>query len=69
MAEANLVIINEFLADPPLDISRNANGDGYTDSNEDEFVEPVYNSNDPVVLDGWTLRDSYSERYTTSDPI
>jgi Lamin Tail Domain/K319L-like, PKD domain len=66
-AEANPVIINEFLADPPLSEAGDANGDGYRDASEDEFVELVNISTQPVDLDGWTLRDSYGERYTFPD--
>ena len=57
------VVINEVLADPPSDHSGDANGDGTRDPVEDEFVELVSRSSEPVDLTGWTLSDNHSVRF------
>jgi hypothetical protein len=44
--------INEFLADPPSGIAGDANGDGYRDSDEDEFIEFVNATTDTLDLAG-----------------
>ena len=63
------IVINEFLADPPPDISGDANGDGVRDSFQDEFVELVNVAPVEVWLDGCTLSDSYGVRYTFPSSI
>ncbi|MBI9072244.1 MAG: endonuclease [Melioribacteraceae bacterium] len=52
------IVINEFLASPADDLSGDANGDGITDAEDDEFVE-IYNNPDfDVDISGWTLSDT-----------
>jgi hypothetical protein len=58
-----LVVLNEFLADPPADLDGDANGDGVRDSAEDEFVE-IYNAGTvPMDLSGWTIQDATGVRH------
>ncbi len=57
------IVINEFLAAPPGDISGDANGDGTRDSSEDEFVEIVNSLDTAINIAGWTLSDSTSVRH------
>lgn len=58
------VILNEVLADPPLDASGDANGDGLRDAAADEFVELVNVSAGPVSLEGFTVSDGLRVRFT-----
>ncbi len=58
------VVINEIHADPAYGLAGDANGDGYRDGGEDEFVELVNWTNHTVDLGGCTLSDSYLVRYT-----
>jgi len=58
------VIINEFLADPPSDISGDANRDGVRDSYDDEFVEIVNMSGTAVDISGWTFSTFSTIRHT-----
>ena len=58
------VILNEILADPPLDSSGDANGDGLRDAVQDEFVEVVNVSGGPVDLEGITISDGVRVRFT-----
>lgn len=50
--------INEVLFDPPADLPGDANGDGVRSASEDEFIEFVNDSNQPVDLSGFTLYDA-----------
>lgn len=50
--------INEVLFDPPADLPGDANGDGVRSASEDEFIEFVNDSNQPVDLSGFTLFDA-----------
>ena len=52
--EASGLVFNEILADPTAD----ANGDTLVDTSEDEFVEIVNASGQPVCISGWTLGDA-----------
>lgn len=50
-------IINEVLFDPASGDEGDANGDGTRSASEDEFIEFVNDSPDPVDLSGFTLYD------------
>jgi len=54
------LVINEINADPGED----ANGDGITDSDNDEFIEIYNNSDNSINLVGYTISDENSVRYT-----
>jgi hypothetical protein len=58
------VIINEVLADPPMDLAGDANGDGVRDFTDDEFVELVNVSAEAVDLTGFTISDGVRVRFT-----
>ena len=52
------LIISEVLADPPIGLDGDANGDGRRDPHEDEFIE-LYNAGPvPISLAGWRLGDA-----------
>ncbi len=57
------LVINEYLADPPDDMSGDANGDGSRSSSQDEFVEIVNRTNEPVDLSGYRLSDADAVRH------
>ena len=61
------VVINEFLADPPVGLAGDANGDQTGSSSEDEFVELFNGGEAAVNLSGWTLSDSYKVRHVFAD--
>ena len=50
-------VINEVLFDPPSGDPGDANGDGTRSASEDEFIEFVNDSNQPVDLSGYRLFD------------
>ncbi|MCB9080292.1 MAG: lamin tail domain-containing protein [Lewinellaceae bacterium] len=50
-------IINEVLFDPPNGAAGDANGDGTRSASEDEFIEFINDSDQPVDLSGFTLFD------------
>ena len=58
------VRISEILADPPLGLSGDANGDGVRHGHGDEFVELFNAGNDPIDLDGMHLGDEHSASFT-----
>lgn len=58
-----LILINEFLADPPSDISGDANKDGIRSSSDDEFIELVNTGDQDFDLAGWSLYDATSRRH------
>ncbi len=58
------LIINEYLADPPAGPSGDANGDGITNSTQDEFVELVNNGTSPLDISGFTISDAIQIRFT-----
>jgi uncharacterized protein (TIGR03437 family) len=62
------LVINELLADPPgsaaTDLVGDANRDGVRDSDDDEFVELLNNSNAPVDISGVVIADATSNRFT-----
>ena len=56
-------IINEVLYDPPSGDAGDANGDGFREANEDEFIE-FYNSGLEIDLSGYTISDESQLRHT-----
>ena len=56
-------IINEVLYDPPSGDAGDANGDGFREANEDEFIE-FYNSGLEIDLSGYTISDASQLRHT-----
>ena len=61
------VIINEVLADPPLDAPGDANLDGTRDAAQDEFVELANVGDEPVDIGGWRLGDDEGIGFTFPD--
>jgi uncharacterized repeat protein (TIGR01451 family) len=57
------LVINEILADPGA-TTGDANGDGVINSSDDEFIELVNTSSDPLNISGWTLSDGIGVRHT-----
>lgn len=57
-------IINEIHADPDGSIAGDANGDGFRDTTDDEFVEIVNASGTDADISGWTLSDAVGVRHT-----
>lgn len=57
------IMINEILADIPSGETGDANGDGDTDSGDDEFVEIVNKSGAPLDMSGWSLHDGAELRH------
>lgn len=58
------IVLNEFLADPDGD----ANGDGSTDSDDDEFLEFVNTGTADLDISDWTIEDSNSTTHTFENP-
>ena len=59
-------IINEVLFDPPSGDAGDVNGDGTRSASEDEFIEFVNDSQQPVDLSGFTLFDE--NNLATNEP-
>ena len=59
------IAISEILADPPANLSGDANGDGRRDTYEDEFVELHNTGSTPISLAGWRLTDDDSDIATS----
>ncbi len=57
------LVINEYLADPPDDLSGDANGDGSRSSSQDEFIEIVNRTGEPIDISGYTLSDADEIRH------
>jgi Lamin Tail Domain/IPT/TIG domain len=58
------LVINEYLADPPEGPAGDANGDGLRDSTQDEFVEIVNVTSEPLPVGGFTISDAAQVRFT-----
>ncbi len=58
-----VIIINEFLADPPSGVAGDANQDGVTSSSRDEFVELLNIGDQEIDISSWILRDGISARH------
>ena len=56
------IMINEVLADPAAD--GDANGDGTVDAIQDEFIELLNLSSNPVDLSGWTVGDGEVQNFS-----
>ena len=61
-----VLVLNEILADPPTGAAGDANQDGVRSSSDDEFVELVNLSGDPVDLSGYSLTDASAKRHLFS---
>jgi hypothetical protein len=59
-----LLIINEYLADPPDGLAGDANGDGIRDAAQDEFVEIVNDGAAPLDIGLFTISDAAQVRFT-----
>jgi hypothetical protein len=57
------LVINEYLADPPAGAAGDANGDGTRSSSQDEFVEVLNRSADPIDISGYKLFDADDVRH------
>jgi hypothetical protein len=57
------LVINEYLADPPAGLTGDANGDGTRSSSQDEFVEILNRSADPIDISGYKLSDADDVRH------
>jgi hypothetical protein len=60
------LVINEYLADPPDGDIGDANGDGTRSSSQDEFVELVNRTGEPIDLSGYKLSDADAIRHQFS---
>lgn len=58
-----LVKINEILADPPPDLTGDANRDGERHASDDEFIEILNCGMATVDMSGWVLRDASAVRH------
>lgn len=61
-SQARGLTFTEVLADPPLGMAGDMNGDGRRDPVQDEFVELHNAGAAPVCLTGWSLRDGSGRR-------
>ena len=52
------LLINEVLYDPPAGTAGDANGDGTRDPNQDEFIEFVNMSSQPLDMSGFKIFDA-----------
>ena len=59
-----VVLVNEFLADPPKGITGDVNQDGVSSSKDDEFVEIVNFGETLVDISGWYIKDKTATRHT-----
>jgi hypothetical protein len=60
------LVINEYLADPPDGDAGDANGDGTRSSSQDEFVELLNRTSEPIDLSGYKLSDADAVRHQFS---
>ncbi|HEY3135442.1 MAG TPA: lamin tail domain-containing protein, partial [Blastocatellia bacterium] len=61
------LVINEYLADPPAGLAGDANGDGTRSSSQDEFVELLNRTADPINISGFKLSDADETRHVFPD--
>lgn len=57
------LVINEYLADPPDDLSGDANGDGARSASQDEFIELVNRTDAAIDISGYRLFDADALRH------
>src|SRR5262245_60663057 len=62
--QAQALVINEYLADPPDGLAGDANGDGTRSASQDEFVELVNSGPEPLAIGGFTISDAAQVRFT-----
>ena len=58
------LVINEFLADPAVGLTGDANGDGTRSATNDEFIEIVNTGESDVDLSGMMISDSIGLQHT-----
>ena len=64
-----MILLNEFLADPPAGSAGDANGDGVRSTTQDEFVE-IYNSGlTGIDISGWYLKDADATRHVFANSL
>lgn len=61
------LLLNEFLADPPLGVLGDANEDGERDAKQDEFLEFINVSDSIIDLSGMGIYDSEALRHRLPD--
>jgi len=59
--DIHAIVINEFLADPIG--AGDANGDGTTDAEDDEFIELYNNSNSAINITGYKIKDALATNH------
>ncbi|MFL6216274.1 MAG: lamin tail domain-containing protein [Blastocatellia bacterium] len=63
----NALVINEYLADPPgsaaTDLEGDANGDGSRSSSQDEFIEILNRTSEPIDLSDFKISDADEVRH------
>lgn len=64
-----VIVINEFLADPPTGLAGDANLDGIRSATQDEFVELLNIGGVPEDLSSWSLWDSAALRHEFPEGI
>jgi len=57
------LVFNEILADPDRSVEGDANGDGRSDGDQDDFVELLNTGERALCLAGWTLSDAGDTRH------
>ncbi|MCI0487323.1 MAG: lamin tail domain-containing protein [Blastocatellia bacterium] len=57
------LIINEYMADPAGGAAGDANGDGTRSASQDEFIEIVNRTDQPIDISGYKLFDSVAQRH------
>lgn len=65
----SMIVINEFLADPPAGLLGDANDDGVRSSSGDEFIELLNTGLLTVNLNGWSLSDASSQRHQFTENL
>jgi predicted extracellular nuclease/methionine-rich copper-binding protein CopC len=61
--ESGSWVINEIHAHPAADVAGDANGDGFSDPLQDEFIEVFNNSGAEADISGWALADQFGIRH------
>jgi len=58
-----ILLLTEFLADPPTGLAGDANGDGERSAGQDEFVEFLNITDEPIDLSGKSIYDADALRH------
>ena len=61
------LVVNEFLADPPEGLAGDANGDGSRSISQDEFIELVNRTTQPLDISGYRLSDAEAVRHVFAE--